>query len=278
MTKMQYVHENPDHEGRDEWNYSADSAVWYLEASINIYFSYYYYLSSQDSVEYFNHIDSTKLPIVAGDEGYNILELQQKFSLISESILSLYDSIDGGEKFFLLADVSEITDDSIQVYYVCGSSIGVTIPEDYFWASDLGLCAGGNYGLDATDIICGLANAPYPPYPSTLNSCHYYTDEVSVGFTRSGYGANWLYTYQYYGSTLIHPCIYGNEELDLASLMPGIGAYYHPGGNIYPLHYALEGIMSIKLSPYNNNDYGFYHYVKIVYGITHMCTIPPPVP
>jgi hypothetical protein len=281
MTKMQLVHEDPDYEGNELWNYGADSAIWYLEASLNMYFRYYYRYCSPNDRKYKSYIDSLKTDIAPGDEGYHIMELYEKFALVSDSIVALYTGIEEEDKFFLLVDISEIENDSIVAYFVCASPYDVPQSLDpYFWGFDRGKCAGGDIGRDAADNIADIANEPYPPYPSTTSSCHYF-EQVSETYWISPASADGnLWEYDYSGTLLVDPCIDGSEQYDYAGYLSDLADDFHPGGSVSPIHYYIMDIMAIKNGgpPNYINDYSFYHNGKVVYGITKYCTKPPPIP
>ena len=235
LVRLGLVHENPEYEGSEEWNYSADSSIWYLEASLNMYFSYYYRYCSGNSVKYHSYIDSVKTPINSGEEGYNILELFNLYELISDSIEELYDGIEGEDKFFLLIDIGEIRDDSIKAYFVCAKAYDVPQHLDpYYWGVDLGKCAGGDVGRDAADNIVDIANDPYPSYPSTTSSCHYFELVQPTSWISPVFANGYLWSDQYFGSSLIPPCLEGYEQYDYAGYLPLLANVYHPGGVVSP--------------------------------------------
>ncbi len=42
IDRMNLVRDDPEYEGSEDWNYSLDSTVWYIEASLNYVSTYYY--------------------------------------------------------------------------------------------------------------------------------------------------------------------------------------------------------------------------------------------
>jgi len=97
---MNTVREDPNNEESKEWNYSADSSVWYIEAALNYanaHSSWFYETSLRDS-------SLSKLQPILSNM-FNIIELQKSYDQILIDIHSKFERIDAEHKALLYVDV-----------------------------------------------------------------------------------------------------------------------------------------------------------------------------
>jgi len=146
IQKMDLVRENPEYEGSEDWNYSKDSAIWYVEAALNYKYSYVWqYSGSKDHSDLYS-IDSSYTSVDANNEGYfNIVELQSSYDALSNSLESQYSVVEAESKFFVLSDIMDlgIGNGSLGLlqYSVIGKANQATINGDWKWGLKFGDCS-----------------------------------------------------------------------------------------------------------------------------------------
>jgi len=165
ITRMDLVREDPNYPGNDEWNYSEDSTVWYLEAAFNYTYSYpteIHELTVIDSVEFFITLDNNMES--------NINELTTTFDNLVDSTSAFYNTIEEDDKFLLFENVDKISVNngilSIKVFIVIAYN-GILPNGDwkvYNTGNSAGMCY--QYGwpyLDTRTKIIQLCKINYPP-------------------------------------------------------------------------------------------------------------------
>lgn len=278
MNRMKLVREDPDYEGSENWNYSEDSTIWYIEAALNMYFSYYYLYEDEDSSYYISYYDSTDTEIDCPGEEYNIVEIQEAYDEISEDMDDYYsDSIGGSDKFFIILNITKIENDHVYAKYVFGKKCEISqeFPE-YYWGMDLGLCAGAGNG-DAASKLTTYKNKPYPPYSGSWSSyTHWINVEESeliqptdVPTSTHSFGDKLLFEYT---TSTNYVCVNSDQfELRLSHLSTiANDPYYKPTNKEIASYEVLWDI-----TPSGNPHY-ICHKLRIDYGNQVIGTMQPP--
>lgn len=158
IDRMDLVRENHEYKGSEDWNYSKDSAIWYVEAVLNYKYSYVWQYSGNEEHSDLYSIDSSYTSVDANNEGdFNIVDLQSSYDALSTSLESQYSGIEAESKFFVLSDIMDLGTgngslDLLQ-YSVIGKANQVFSSTDWKWGLGMGDCSGNNLGKDATDMI-----------------------------------------------------------------------------------------------------------------------------
>ena len=100
IDRMDLVRENPNYPGSENWNYSEDSTVWYIEAALN-------YKNAHASWFYeFKIEDSTEAGINSNAAGtFNIVNIQIFYDDVISELNSQFASINSEHKALLFVDV-----------------------------------------------------------------------------------------------------------------------------------------------------------------------------
>lgn len=281
MNRMKYVREDPDYEGSENWNYSEDSTIWYIEAALNMYFAYYYLYENEDSSRYISHRDSADIEINQSGDVYNIVDIQETYDYFSEVMDDYYtDSIEGSGKFFIILDITEIENNFVFAKFVFGErcSISQEFPE-YYWGMELGLCSGGDYNHDAASKLTTYKNVPYPPYSGSWSS---YTHWINVEESDLIQPTDVPTSTHSFGDKLLfealtssnYVCVNSDQfELRLNHLSTiANDSYYKPSSKEIASYEVLWDI-----TPSGNPHY-ICHTLRIDYGNQVIGTMQPPQP
>ena len=92
MDRMDLVREDPDYDGAENWNYSEDSTIWYIEAALNFYFSYYCRYFNDEASFYSAIVDSSSTSIEDNGEGeYNIVQIQETWDYFTDNLVDFFN-------------------------------------------------------------------------------------------------------------------------------------------------------------------------------------------
>jgi len=156
--RMSLVKENPNCQGSDNWNYSNDSTVWYIEAALNYKYAYkWQYEGNEEHTDLYG-VDSSFTTILSNSsEIYNIVEIQKSYDELASKLELQYNNAEADSKFFVFSDILDKGKSgnalSIMQYSVIGKANQVMPQSGWIWGNGLGDCAGNNFGMDATNII-----------------------------------------------------------------------------------------------------------------------------
>ena len=133
------VRNNPEGFERKEFDYSLDSAIWYLEATMN--YTYAYPNNKRSALI----LDSVFMDInLNPNNGLNIIEIQSKFDLTLEVLTSKFNSIKSEHKFLVSVDYKIVKGENgilkLAAFYYFGQ-FDIYLP-DGMWAP-----AGGEWGI-----------------------------------------------------------------------------------------------------------------------------------
>ena len=276
IDRMDIVREDPNYNGSEDWNYSKDSAVWYIEAALNYDNSYKYQYYSDNKYYYSSIIDST-INAIVGVETFSIVNIQKSFDMISFKITKLYAEIDNENKFFIVSDVIEIRNGKINTRIVFGT-VGEVTFTDWYWGLAMGQCSGNNIGMDAADIIEIYNNGPNPPNPfnnTSYNPFDYYTNVSTsirimpqdVPVSNNIWGNHMLFE-DGQQQTLVHHCMSGAEISVFSNYIPTIAQLFQPNSIVSPIVYEVQDDWAHGLTgPPNNYDWWLMvHWTEITYG------------
>ena len=265
--------------------YETDSAVWYLEASLN--YSYAIYDSS--SVDY--SVDSVYFLInLNNNDKVDSDDLSDTYDKMTDSLKSHYSNITESIKHLMLVDISIVSNQNgvlqLQLVSIIGSGnpiweYGRFGDEDYwYWGWELGKCdqyTGQGTGLDAQNRLQYKINHPVavPMYRI------YFTDEESTGF---------IYPQEYYDPNspngawrLFDAFGTGQNPPEEPCIDPDAMNYYLYDG----IDYIIDDrqpqgkefsscIVEEEILP-STTYWERLHIIDITYGIKHQ-TINPPSP
>jgi len=274
IERMILVREDPEYEGSEDWNYSLDSTIWYVEAALNYVLTYNYRYYSEEEEAFSSIVDSTNTEIENTGDEYNIVEIQETYDYFLDYLEDYYDEIDDDDKFFHLIDIIGIEDDDINARFAFGV-IQTAYPfGNWYWGWALGRCPVGYQGLDAADVLSSYANASYPSYSSITAQFSYYCNVSTsiliypgnVSVSAHAYGDKMLFE-DYQEVTLNHHCLDATEMGVFLDFLPDIATIYQPSG-VGPLHYDVKDDFVPGLTMPNQDDFWYMvHRVVITYGI-----------
>ena len=157
--RMNIVREDPNNSEAENWNYSADSTVWYIEAALNYKYAYkWQYKGSANHSDLYN-TDSSFVNMSANNEtgDYNIIALQISYDIFAVKLENQYEKTDADSKFFVMSDVvlNNYDNNSLSLvqYSVIGKANQLIPQSGWIWGLGMGDCSGGHRGIDATYII-----------------------------------------------------------------------------------------------------------------------------
>ncbi len=157
IDKLDLVRDNPNYSGSENWNYSVDSAIWYMEASSN----YYYAFPNEQRSKLV--CDSVFLDINANsNETVSINEIQTKIDLVLETLTTKFNSLEEEHKFLVWQNYKVISTENLEtrvcVYYYFGL-LNTQLP-DGIWKikggdfNQGGICGTNSFlNYDATDKL-----------------------------------------------------------------------------------------------------------------------------
>ncbi len=275
INRMDLVREDPNYSGSENWNYSQDSAVWYVEAALNYQLSKSYKITSENEYYYTGDIDSLFVESENFSEtNNNITTLQIMYDYIYENISSIVENHENNP-FFLFADLIPLDTKEFDVVFLVGNKTSLYSIGSWYWGWALGQCSGGNQGVDAADIIEMYANSTLPPYPTASSPFSYYTNVSStqkifppdVSTSQNPYG-NYMLFHDYQTITLNHHCLNTPELGTFLSFMPNIASIYKPANKVL-LHYEVQDDFAAGLTPTGDDFWDMIHWTVISYGIHH---------
>ena len=289
INRMDLVREDPNYPGSENWNYSEDSTVWYIEAALNYNSSRTYQNLSGSEIYYSSSIDSTSSLIVSSEPGfYGIHNIQIAYDSLNISLSNYYNTILSDNKFFIVDDIIGIFDSSIKMRFVFGYEQSKYSIGDWYWGWAKGMCSGSQQGIDAADVMEQAVNGPYPPNLNVYNPFDYYTnvetsiriEPINVPVSNNPFG-NYMLFQDYQQGVLNHHCLNTPEMGTFISYLPQIGVMYKPNGKIILFYQVKDdtifGAISDPNNPNNIIDFWYMiHWTKITYGIHHTGITPPP--
>jgi hypothetical protein len=197
IERMDLVRENPQYPGSENWNYSEDSAVWYIEAALNYkYAGQWLYNGSEVHADLYT-VDSSFSQINTNSNGidFNIVELQDAYDIFSNALELQYQNTLSESKFFVISDIINKgkTNNvlSLMQFSVIGKANQLIPQNGWIWGQSLGDCSGNNVGKDAADIIQSKVNSSRPDLSTTTS----YASYVSVVVYPTDFIGNpaWIY-------------------------------------------------------------------------------------
>nr|NQU91908.1 hypothetical protein [Bacteroidota bacterium] len=213
---------------KDGTVYSADSAVWYVEALLNYTYGFataQYCTFENDSVDIILNTN--------GNNGYSIQELAEVYEYLEENVLA--NKPEG--TYIFAIDVSLTVNNNTTTFYA-GTGYAKQLfsnfksAEDtsgyWFWGEMLGMC-GPDYGLyvgtDASDIIEALVN-------STADYEYFTNIEFHLVFHTSYYDSNFPFTSS--DPTLLPYRLFANQDtIDFCLSPTHINYYSGNNGALY---------------------------------------------
>ena len=177
IDRMDLVRENSTYNESEIWNYSLDSAVWYIEAALN--YKYAYPNEKRSRLVF----DSMRIDIeMENSDVANIVAIQKSFDFTLSKLVNKFELIKSNHKFLISADYKVLGtlegQICLMVYYYFGN-YSVTLP-DGNW-----MVAGGEFGVGG--MCNGSTPRPYKNFDATnkleqdlfnSNTCHL----LDVGF------------------------------------------------------------------------------------------------
>ncbi|MCF8298857.1 MAG: hypothetical protein K9J13_15015, partial [Saprospiraceae bacterium] len=276
INRMNLVRENPEYEGSENWNYSRDSTVWYIEAALNYVSTYNYRYYGEEDESFISILDSTETEIDGEGGEFNIVDIQETYDYLSDYLSDYYDEIDAEDKFFKLIDIISISGNDISTRFVFGVIQAAYNLGDWYWGWGLGRCSGGCYGTDAADILEAAVNGLYPlqygqhlefSYTTTILSEVNFTYPADVPTTPHAYGNYMLFKDCQYPPIVNH-CLDATEMGIFLNFLPDIA--YHNQPTLNPIHY--EVVDDISLGMWTD----MVHTTRISYGTVHSGIGSPP--
>ncbi|MCK4407173.1 MAG: hypothetical protein KAT33_05865 [Bacteroidales bacterium] len=265
--------------------YKTDSAVWYLEATLN--YSYAIYDSS--SADY--SVDSAHFSIkLNNNDKVDSDDLSDTYYKMTDSLKSHYSGITESTKHLMLADVSIVSNQNgvlqLQLVSIIGSGnpvweYGRFGDEDYwYWGWELGKCdqyIGQGVGSDAQDQLQYKINNPVAVSMYRI----YFTDLDSTGLIYPGEYPDPNNQYGEFRLFLADGSLPGPTEEPC--LCPDELNYYLYDGIDYiiddrqPQGKEFSSCIVYEDIYISSQYWGRLHVINITYGIKHQ-TIDPPSP
>ena len=286
INRMDLVRENPEYPESEQWNYSRDSTVWYLEAVLNYQYSYIWQYSGYDDLSVLYNMDSSFTTVNSNDEGdFNIVELQQCFDALSNSLQSQYLNVEAESKFFVLSDIVDqgIENENLALmqYSIIGKANQEISSTDWRWGLGMGDCSGNNLGIDATDIIeyklslyrytaQGLVYLNIGP-AQTLNNGDIIPNDVPLPSSQGNPTQFWDYLLFNYTDQYGHPCL-SNADINWYrdNILMIEGTYTPAEKDIIFTDVKWDLTSSI---PYSQ----IRHIIYPLYGEAHIFQYPEPI-
>jgi hypothetical protein len=274
IERMDAVREDPEIEDALEWNYSQDSAVWYLEATINYEFSCNYNRDFSDDIYFALDFDTISNEIAGGiDDIYNITDLVQTHDDVFLSIGALFEEYDYEEKIFICADLYIDENSEITSRYSFGNIIESYSIGNWYWGWALGMCNGTNQGKDATDILEQYENCVDPQVLNIWSPNSYYTSiqstqwiyPYSVSTSNNPYG-NFKLFHDYQEVTLNHHCL-STGELSAYIAFLGEIALSNLPYNKETLFFNVMDETMFGITQFGDDFWEMIHITKITYGV-----------
>ena len=201
IDRMDIVREDPNYNGSEDWNYSKDSAVWYIEAALNYSHSHPLWFYEMKT------IDSSYSSIDEGSNGFNIIALQTSFDVVINNLNIQFESIENEHKALLYVDVYGVEDANndlgikTKIYWGNGNS---ELPDgEWYIDGDKGMFFPANYthGSAKNKIMQDAHKKTYGIGYTRVNvwfspshwemSCVY--NKPYTGFVFPGFDNSWLY-------------------------------------------------------------------------------------
>jgi hypothetical protein len=178
--KVSYLHENPGYKSGE--SYTADSALWLLEATINY--------SHTFPNDYYGQLitDTLYLTLATNDAGeVDMNELAVKYDAMKTAISAVYHSKAIAEKGLVLVNLEDVSFKSdevvIEVVAITGERTEGTPPEfgnsgpfqdfeDYWYGEYFGQCFPHTYDTDAAQLLKAAMNNYIPDLSSGYFYCN----------------------------------------------------------------------------------------------------------
>lgn len=152
--KMAYYREHPELKSGE--NLPADSALWYLEATIN-----YSHGFPNEYYEEF-HTDSLTLTVLKNSDGeVDLTELTQKYDQMKADVATAYNASAYTEKGLALVDIEEVSETDNEIVLSVKSTTGKINPDpdttkynyigDWYYGENQGYCDGSGGEADASE-------------------------------------------------------------------------------------------------------------------------------
>ncbi len=262
IEKMDIVRQDPNYNGSEEWNYSSDSAVWYIEAALNYkYAGEWRYKGPEEHSDIFS-IDSSNTQLNQNSIGglFNIVNIQISYDYFSTQLLNQIENIEAEVKYFVVADIinggiSNSTLD-LKTMSIVGLRIDAMPINGWYWGFDMGKCDGTQMPNDATDVFEWLNSLtavssspagfssyytdvnieqiepPNVPLPNSSNPFGFLDYELFVGADNTCMNSNMLnYYYNYFSTfdTRFTPSGYNHifDDIDWGVVLGKAGTGYH---------------------------------------------------
>ena len=253
--KMTFIRKNPT--AKTDESIPADSALWYLEATINFAhgFPNKYYEEFQT--------DSTSITISKNSDGtVSLTELTQKYDEMKAKVSTAYHSVAYADKGLAVVDLEKVSEDDNEIVMSVKSNTGkvnpepdtlyTNAPEDWWYGEEAGRCdISGGLG-DAADQLWNRLNIRVQSEGN-----FYYIDEVNVYF----YGGD--------PSLQTNSNIEPDNHLDyyLYYLIKGTNIQYNENMKCIPdadmdTYYNYLEYLVYDYIPQTHipDDYGYYHH------------------
>jgi hypothetical protein len=204
IQKMDLVRENPEYEGSKDWNFTKDSAVWYLEAALNLSHSHILVISEQQ----WN--DSTTSSIEDNGSGFfNIVQIQTAYDAIIEDLDEQFEAIEADHKCLQYVNIETVDYLNnflgLKTYINWGKGLEALPDGEWYIDGDEGMLAGQyNHGNAMTKLRQMARNQ----FGSFFEEVDYYAINVVIDYNS---GSKHAYTGYYYPTFLPNYWFYAQK-------------------------------------------------------------------
>ncbi|MCF8299365.1 MAG: hypothetical protein K9J13_17585 [Saprospiraceae bacterium] len=153
LDRLDLVREDAEYEGSEEWDYSIDSMLWYIEGALNYKFAF----PHEERAGLLKGSLELDMNIQSGDD-VNILAILEAYDEALDALETAFESIDEDDKFFVVIDF-ELVEESAYIDLEANYYFGynqIALP-DGDWK-----VTGGQYG---TGGVCNTST--YLNYDAT---------------------------------------------------------------------------------------------------------------
>ncbi len=106
VERIDLVREDSEYEGSENWDYSIDSTLWYIEAALN----YTYAFPHEERAGLLLDTLEIDMNLTSGDD-VNILEILDAYDYAIDELTDYFEAIEEDEKFFISIDFTTVEDD-----------------------------------------------------------------------------------------------------------------------------------------------------------------------
>lgn len=124
INRMDMVRENPDYSGSENWNYTPDSMVWYIEAALNYAYVRLDYEYCAEVEEYQGSQEFN-----TSEDQYNIVDVQDMYDAILDDWRDKYYSVEDETRTPMTFDIASFDENAISYRMVV--THGYVELEDY---------------------------------------------------------------------------------------------------------------------------------------------------